>query len=291
MTIPRQPAGVPIGGQFATLTRPEPDVRLQRLQAGQGFPAHARVRVENSHKTEFGNITENSGVWGGVTVKLDNGGVMSGSTRSVTNWDDHLDELMPEVPAHQAGAEGLYDQETTDKFMRANLVDLRNSREAAINGDYYFAGRAMASATVAGALLDADADPETIRLQGLDLATGDHAYLAPGIIKNTYQAAPLSHRRARQLTGHFLQGAINHRAEFNQRNGSDKAEDTDAAAEALGASNVYTAAAVRLIRGVDTSPEHQVDYEKKIIDAIDVGFDNPDFIMADVWGTPEDNQW
>ncbi|MBP2216000.1 hypothetical protein [Arthrobacter sp. CAN_C5] len=55
-----------------------------------------------------------------------------------------------------------------------------------MNDDHYVPGKAMASASVAWVLMDTAANPETLRLHGLDLAIGVHAYQVSDILKNTY---------------------------------------------------------------------------------------------------------
>lgn len=146
-------SGVPAGGQFCAAAHREGSVVL-----GGGplpYPAGSRVRVGG----RFGHVAVEPDHNGNMVITLDDGWTLRTKGYDVVPWDAYLASEMPPVEYNPYGDIQVIDQEVTDRFLRGALTRMRNGFP---HDDPYMQGTAQANAEVAAALLDADADPETI---------------------------------------------------------------------------------------------------------------------------------
>lgn len=254
----RQPKGIPAGGQFAATTHADPSIQLQLLKESEDIFAMSpgtRVMAGN----EFGTISEaGKDKNGNVTVNLDGGGSLHLRAGRVVPWEAYLDTVMPPVGYdHDPETTGI-DQAQADRALHGSFVRMHNALDSTSRtGDTYYQGVAFGEAEVAAALLDADADPESIgRRRGEVLMLGlpvgpDHEALSPAAMKKR-TAAPLTSVRARRLAGYFTARAV----EMQQHNGSIPQNDWGTQEwTKQGALLAYSQAAVRLAAGLPHSED------------------------------------
>lgn len=285
----RQPKGVPVGGQFAATAHADPSIRLQMLKKSEDiFALSPGTRVMTGN--EFGTISEpGKDKNGNVTVNLDGGGSLHLKADKVVPWEAYLDTVMPAVDYNPDPDTSEIDQAQADRALRGSFVRMRNALDSSNrSGDTYFQGVAFGEAEVAAALMDADADPETIGNSrgevlklGLPLGADHEALSAAEIKKRT--AAPLTSLRARRLAGYFTDRAV----EMQTHNGSIPQRDWGTAEwTKQGALLAYSQAAVRLADGL---PHREDSYpEKRFTRLLAEGETNVNTIIGETF---DDGAW
>ncbi|ACL42144.1 hypothetical protein Achl_4193 (plasmid) [Pseudarthrobacter chlorophenolicus A6] len=259
----RQPKGIPAGGQFAATAHADPSIQLQMLKESEDvFAMSPGTRVMTGN--EFGTIAEpGKDKNGNVTVNLDGGGSLHLKADRLVPWEAYLDTVMPPVDHNPDPETSTIDQAQADRALRGSFVRMRNALDSTNRtGDTYYQGVAFGEAEVAAALMDADADPETIgRRRGEVLMLGlpvgaDHEALHPAEIKKR-TAAPLTSLRARRLAGYFTARAV----EMQQHNGSIPQNDWGTQEwTKQGAMLAYSKAAVRFAEGL---PHNEDSYHEE----------------------------
>lgn len=277
-TTTRQPKGVPVGGQFAATSRADPSIQLAQLKELEAaFPHSPGTRVMTG--SEFGTIS-GAGVDrnGNVSVDLDGGGSLYIKESRLVPWEAYLDTVMP-VPRYNPDPHTEeVPQSDADRQLRASLARMRNAMETSAQADTpYFDGIAAGEAEVSAALLNADADPETIQqLRGGVLAMDIDELTVPEIKKRG--AAPLSMIRARRLAGYFTSRAV----EMQQELGSKPSNDwRDAEWIKQGAKAAFSNAAVRFANGAAPSENryHEERFGKLLLE----GETNTDTIIGETF--------
>jgi hypothetical protein len=257
-TATRQPKGIPVGGQFAATSHADPSIQLQMLKESEeafAFTPGTRVSTGN----ELGTISEaGKDKNGNVTVNLDGGGSLRLKADRLVPWEAYLDTVMPAVEYNPDPETTEIPRADSDRALRGSFVRMRNALDSASRtGAVYHHGIAFGEAEVAAALMDADADPETIGaarnevlMLGLPLGA-EHEALSPAAIKQR-SAAPLTGLRVRRLAGYFTARAV----EMQAHNGAIPQNDWGTAEwTKQGAMLSYSLAAVRFAGGLPHSED------------------------------------
>lgn len=277
-TAARQPRGVPVGGQFAATTHADPSIQLQALKQTEdvfAFTSGTRVMTGN----EFGVVSETGKDRNGnVTVHLDQGGSLTLKSSRLVPWDAHLDSVMPAVDYVADAGSDQVPQPDADRQLRASLTRMRNAIETSSSAETpYFDGIAAGEAEVATALIDADADPETIQGRRSGLLALDLEDLQASQIKKQ-SAAPLSTVRARRLAGYFASRAVEMHRELGAKP-SDNWRDAEWIKQ--GAKTAFSNAAVRFANGA--APSDNRYHEERFAKLLLEGETNTDTIIGETF--------
>ncbi|WP_427019399.1 hypothetical protein ACQCSX_22160 (plasmid) [Pseudarthrobacter sp. P1] len=279
----RQPKGIPVGGQFAATTHADPEVRLDKLREYAKplpYPIGSRAMSGN----QFGTVTTEPDRLGNIRLRLDDGWSLITKSTNVVPWDAHLDSVMP-VP-NRMSVPGLdtIPQEHADRMLRRSLVKMRNALESTANtGQTYYQGIAWGEAEVVAALMDADSDPEAIRLGAgaqllLGLPLGSAAEeLRPEEIKRR-SSAPLSGVRALRLAGYFTSQAVQMQTVLGAKSQNEWG-NTEWTKQ--GAMYAYAQAAVRFADGA--APGDNRHHEDRFTRLLMEGETNTDTIIGETF--------
>lgn len=277
-TAARQPRGVPVGGQFAATTHADPSIQLRMLKQTEdvfAFTPGTRVMTGNEFGVVSGTGTDRNG---NVTVNLDQGGSLTLKSSRLVPWDAHLDSVMPAVDYVADAGSDQVPQPDADRQLRASLTRMRNAIETSSSAETpYFDGIAAGEAEVATALIEADADPETIQGRRSGLLALDLEDLQASQIKKQ-SAAPLSTVRARRLAGYFASRAV----EMHRELGAKPSDDwRDAEWIKQGAKTAFSNAAVRFANGA--APLDNRYHEERFAKLLLEGETNTDTIIGETF--------